>query len=516
MLMGMICLAGCSFDKNGNEQIIEKSVDATEIVLSTEIPEMETGDLPVSDNSNEVVYGGAAYTWEEITVIIPKMWENKFVIKEQENGFSIYQIASNEIEAESGLLCSVYRDREYRNQTAGEVLLAYTNDGELYYMQQPTDVTCYTEDESIAAEYMDMMSYVDWIAGSMQIEGENVHYDANQYAIAVSSLMPLEEHHLINLTDNELWIARNEIYARHGKIFKNEYLNSYFHSCSWYQEKEGKNDVSERELNEVELSNLNLIIAAEKDYEIKNPYPKQFTVGELAEDTLFGTEGKQKILYKVEENGEWEYTCTLTIDGKTYDVAEYVTIDTPIEDAYFITDISRYDERLEIAILDNGPSEDPVTHFFQYDGELYYIGAVSGFPFQNYANNYLNGFTGQNSVMGTGQVDLIETAYIDAYYWYDTEERSLKQMERFDYAYRWFNAHELFVDIPLYYTKDVNAPTRMINAQKEVYFISTDGKEWILVRGKDGIEGYIHIENGQITNIGRPAEEVFSELYFFG
>lgn len=516
MFASMIWLAGCGSDKNGNEQVIEKSVDATEIILSTEIPEMETGDLTISDSSDEVVYGGAAYTWEEITIIIPKMWENKFGIKEQEDGFYIYQIASNEIDEAYGFICGIYREKEYRNEGAGETLIAYTDDGELYYMQLPTDVTCYTEDESIVGEYMEMMSYVDWIAGSMQIEGENVHYDANQYAIPVSSILPLEEYHLVNMTDNQLWIARNEIYARHGKIFKNEYLNSYFHSCSWYQAQEGKNDVSERELNEVELANLNLIIAAEKNYEMQNPYPKQFTVGKIAEDTLFGTEGTQKVLYKVEENGEWEYTCTLTIDGKTYDVAEYITMDTPIEDAYFITDISRYDERLEIAILDNGPSEDPITHFFQYDGELHYVGAVSGFPFSNYANYYLNGFTGQNSVMGIGQVDLIETAYIDVYYWYDMQERSLEQMELSDYRYRWFESHELFVDIPLYYTKDVNAPTRMIKAQEEVYFISTDGKEWILVRGNDGIEGYIHIENGQITNIGRPAEEVFSELYFFG
>ena len=37
MFASMIWLAGCGSDKNGNEQIIEESINATEIVLSTEI-----------------------------------------------------------------------------------------------------------------------------------------------------------------------------------------------------------------------------------------------------------------------------------------------------------------------------------------------------------------------------------------------------------------------------------------------------------------------------------------------
>mgnify|MGYP003294409035 CR=1 FL=1 len=76
-----------------------------------------------------------------------------------------------------------------------------------------------------------------------------------------------DKEHLVNLSGNELWIARNEIYARHGKIFKNEYLNSYFNSCSWYEPKEGKNEVDERELNEVEILNLSKIISAENTFE---------------------------------------------------------------------------------------------------------------------------------------------------------------------------------------------------------------------------------------------------------
>ena len=32
----------------------------------------------------------------------------------------------------------------------------------------------------------------------------------------------------------DLWIARNEIFARHGRMFKDPDLQAYFNSKSWY------------------------------------------------------------------------------------------------------------------------------------------------------------------------------------------------------------------------------------------------------------------------------------------
>ena len=40
---------------------------------------------------------------------------------------------------------------------------------------------------------------------------------------------------LMGLSASELKIARNEIYARHGKIFKDKILQEHFDKCSWYQ-----------------------------------------------------------------------------------------------------------------------------------------------------------------------------------------------------------------------------------------------------------------------------------------
>lgn len=67
------------------------------------------------------------------------------------------------------------------------------------------------------------------------------------------------------LSDNNLQLAINEIYARRGRIFKDPSLNSYFNSKSWY---EGKYTADEFEknvkFNSYEQKNLQLLINERK------------------------------------------------------------------------------------------------------------------------------------------------------------------------------------------------------------------------------------------------------------
>ena len=69
------------------------------------------------------------------------------------------------------------------------------------------------------------------------------------------------------LTDSDLWsmsseelrIARNEIYARHGRMFKDQVLQNYFDSKSWYIPSVRPEDFNEQWLNEYEKANAKLI-----------------------------------------------------------------------------------------------------------------------------------------------------------------------------------------------------------------------------------------------------------------
>jgi hypothetical protein len=71
------------------------------------------------------------------------------------------------------------------------------------------------------------------------------------------------------------------------------------------------------------------------------------------------------------------------------------------------------------------------------------------------------------------------------------------------------------VDLPVYTQMSEESPMVTLKAQDKVFFMVTDGKEWILVRGKDGTEGYIHITEQTIDNVDKAAEEVFTGLTWY-
>ena len=64
---------------------------------------------------------------------------------------------------------------------------------------------------------------------------------------------------LKGLSSWELKIARNEIYARRGRLFKSSDLQNYFNSCSWYDGYISPDSFDDDSLNKVEKYNVNLI-----------------------------------------------------------------------------------------------------------------------------------------------------------------------------------------------------------------------------------------------------------------
>jgi hypothetical protein len=77
--------------------------------------------------------------------------------------------------------------------------------------------------------------------------------ESNTRIYDASELEPLSNH--------DLFVARNEIYARHGYVFEAGELSEYFASKSWYH----SSDVfSEGALSEVERANVSAILAIEQ------------------------------------------------------------------------------------------------------------------------------------------------------------------------------------------------------------------------------------------------------------
>lgn len=54
-------------------------------------------------------------------------------------------------------------------------------------------------------------------------------------------------------------LAKNEIYAKHGYVFKNDDLNNYFMGCAWYQPMDSNEQLTDLVFNDYEKSNLELL-----------------------------------------------------------------------------------------------------------------------------------------------------------------------------------------------------------------------------------------------------------------
>ena len=80
------------------------------------------------------------------------------------------------------------------------------------------------------------------------------------YVFPDSDSRVLSEAELNGLSAWELRVARNEIYARHGRTFQSSELQNYFNAQSWYQASSSYDD---SQLSQTELKNAKLIA----DYE---------------------------------------------------------------------------------------------------------------------------------------------------------------------------------------------------------------------------------------------------------
>jgi len=113
---------------------------------------------------------------------------------------------------------------------------------------------------------IDMSDYnnnkiVDYDNGKSDYSTENY----SEYILPESNVRYINEEDICNLSPEELRLARNEIYARYGRIFKSEELRNYFNSKSWYTPLVTAENFNESSFNEYEKANINFIVAYEQE-----------------------------------------------------------------------------------------------------------------------------------------------------------------------------------------------------------------------------------------------------------
>ena len=76
-----------------------------------------------------------------------------------------------------------------------------------------------------------------------------------------SGIQPIDPLEAQALSDRELTYAINELYARHGYLFKSTELLEYYQQFSWYVGEIPSNEFSVDYFNQIELENWNLLVS---------------------------------------------------------------------------------------------------------------------------------------------------------------------------------------------------------------------------------------------------------------
>lgn len=131
--------------------------------------------------------------------------------------------------------------------------------GETYKTSAPADSEQAVKDEGPKS------SQEEADPGASESEGgeaaEPAESQDTEFILPESNVRYLTYEDIHGLDEASLRIAKNEIYARHGRLFQSEDLNQYFHSKSWYQGTVAPNDFSESVFNEFEKTNVDLLVA---------------------------------------------------------------------------------------------------------------------------------------------------------------------------------------------------------------------------------------------------------------
>ena len=135
------------------------------------------------------------------------------------------------------------------------------------------------------------------------------------FSVIAETVKAINPGDLDNKTLEELYLMRNEIFARHGRPFKNYELFCYFKGKTWY---EPSRDYSDNDVSSAEMKNVNTIVEKETELLRGNYGPSGLEWGNIINKFQFGgfTEEQKD---KISKNG---FVVTPAKHGQIYQIYE--------------------------------------------------------------------------------------------------------------------------------------------------------------------------------------------------
>ncbi|MGN0163891.1 MAG: YARHG domain-containing protein [Candidatus Ornithomonoglobus sp.] len=147
-------------------------------------------------------------------------------------------------------------------ENGGKNYMSFKYNGATYYAKVSSDTTT----SFVAGRPMTITAFKtsETLNGNDVYEITTVTNYTGKYVFPNSGFEKLTDAELAGKTATELYIGRNEIFARHGRKFQNADLREYFSGCSWYKIKDSYNyDNEASNLNSIEQANVDFILQYE-------------------------------------------------------------------------------------------------------------------------------------------------------------------------------------------------------------------------------------------------------------
>ncbi|CAI6085746.1 hypothetical protein COHCIP112018_04778 [Cohnella sp. JJ-181] len=248
------------------------------------------------------------------------------------------------------------------------------------------------------------------------------------YILRDSGTQALAAAQISNLDGRLLELARNEIYARHGYVFKRKDLRDYFGAKPWYHaSSDYKDDLSPVEKQNVELLRVyeakyaayKLVAAHSDDYHLRNYEGNASFKGQQMEVDLDGDgiDERVRLIPPASEMAPFRLKVNDAV----------IEIDSELLPYFDVVDLDVDDPYLEIAVqMDSNMVSWRNTSFYEYAGRtIKLMGVLPDF------SAHSSMFDGHGRVVSAEQGRTFQTWYRDAVFQLGADRKLHEQQQDF-------------------------------------------------------------------------------------
>lgn len=315
--------------------------------------------------------------------------------------------------------------------------------------------------------------------------------DSHRQRIALKSLYRFPK--------DRLRFARNEIFARHGLIFKNPEYKEFFTNKEWY--KPSIKEAGNIQLNPVEIYNVKYLKFLEQEPPDTDKVwgmwlnrdhthgGKEIEPGQKIEIDLDKDGNLESVSYSIREDEFDQFVITIQVNDQKIEKPVYAP-----SSAIAVVDIDREDPYLEIVFSDHGPSSDFVSYYYYYDGgNLIKMGETDGTIERGIE------IAGGGHFKAMLPTQFLHTMPLEIQYELDVEHK-LRQIKDdiYDVDYQLF----LLNPLQVYRTRDEKSVSRVLSNGQNVQLTATDNEAWCQLETENGDKYWFRV--------GKISHKVFS------